>query len=736
MKLLSHRYAKIGVMITLFMVSSKGFSACTEQDIPLGSGNISTGTSLSNTIEDQEANRTGSGDGTFTYSFNSNGAAARCGRHADGTWWIAPASGQAKVELSAITSNFAGSVKAQANPDPAARGFLNNAENYRFYDGSKNIIPSLPTQYPLNNDFVTSIFSAIQRSNLCGTSAIHNECIEFANFLTVYNSPPVSGGKNTIRPTLFGTNKRIYTWDDFDRSRIPSISGADWNYDKDDVLSLISKWTATTEGFSIPVCDNNRTNCSHVSEGGRAFRSHAVIDDYASGGLQNRVLSYLLGSSSDVINDAEDAALLAAVIAYGVDIITLLGNPPSSEKYMFSSGAGQFMNAANFSYFAAALSQRDGFLWNTMAVEVRSWLDSPIFTAPQEIQQIYDAGDGPLWGDANPGFDDFARRRYWTELKSGMAHDNSDNWYVFTTPNAGTTFQIKDDTTGAIIPPLCNFGSTEARTSYCRSNVVIVGDTMLDFWSHTPNGSNIILDEPVPAGTVIQVSAITESWQGSNGGNRAFADPHGYIDGPPGVPGFGYFTVSTAPRIEWAGIAQAIPELCEVINSPNLIEFVERYFESGLRTGNDPCAPPSIADLNNGNCDVWRTSGCVDYGLSNNGTVRWGPDPRNPTQCVANNTVLTLQNNSTWAETTEERGDNGRFARFNGIKLNNLPKTYTDQYIAFKGNRDCVALLSAGGSDGGGSDGGGSDGGQMPSGADEMCVPLKTAQGKVTLICL
>ena len=63
MKLLSQRYAKIGVMITLFMVSSKGFSACTEQDIPLGSGNISSGTSLSITVEDQEANRTGSGMG-------------------------------------------------------------------------------------------------------------------------------------------------------------------------------------------------------------------------------------------------------------------------------------------------------------------------------------------------------------------------------------------------------------------------------------------------------------------------------------------------------------------------------------------------------------------------------------------------------------------------------------------------------------------------------------------------
>ena len=707
---------KSGLLLITLFASQDIYAACTEQNVPLGSGTVSTGTQISKSVTNQNANGSGDGDGTFTYHFNL----AQCGRHADGTWWLAPISSQSKVTISDITSNSV--IKAEANPDPAARGFLNNAEDYGYYDASKNIIAKLPLDYPLNSDRATSIFSVIQRQAGCGTAANSNECIEFADFLTVYQSPPINGGKNTIRPSLFGSTKQIYTWANFDRSRIPSIEGADWNYDNDDVLRLISKWTATTEGFSIPICDANRANCSFVSEGGRAFRSHAVIDDYATGGQQNRVLSYLFSNNSDAVNDTEDRALLAAVIAYGIDIITLISNPPSSETYGFGSGAGQFMNAANFSYLTAALSPRSGSMWNTMSVDVKALLASPSVSAPQEIQQIYDSGHGPVWGDGNPNFDDFGRRRYWTELTNGLTHDNN-FWYEFTTPHDGSRFLIQDEGTDLIAPPSCNYGNDA--NSVCPESTVLVNGVLMGVFDWEPDGSYIRFTDPIPAGTKIEVSPILESFQGSRGGNRASADPHGYIDGPPNVPGFGYFQVSNGPRFELAAMAQAMPELCEVINSPNLIEFVERYFESGLQMGNDPCAPPSVEDVNSGTCDVWRTRGCLDYGLSNNGTVRWGPDPRDNTQCAHNNRLLTQQNNGNWVESVENRGDKGRFSRFDGAKNNGLPTTFTNQYIAFKGNRDCLELLS-------------NESPEQPrSDANEQfCVPIATQQGKVSLVCL
>jgi hypothetical protein len=192
----------------------------------------------------------------------------------------------------------------------------------------------------------------------------------------------------------------------------------------------------------------------------------------------------------------------------------------------------------------------------------------------------------------------------------------------------------------------------------------------------------------VPAGTLIQVSPITERYQGWLGGQRSAGDPYGQIDSPPGVPGSGYFEVSNSPRIEWAGIALAIPELCEVINYPSMFQFVERYLSSGLQMQNDSCAPPSDADVANA-CDVFKSKNCLDYGLVNDGTARWGPDPRDPNVCIGNNKVLSKQANGTWTEAQENRGDNGRFTRFHGLKHSKLAPTFSEEYLAFKGNRSC-----------------------------------------------
>jgi len=562
-------------------------------------------------------------------------------------------------------------IKAEDNPDPFARGFLNNAQDYGNYDASKNIIPNLPNAYPLSNNAITSIFSVIQRDNSndhrCGTNANRTECVEFVDFLTIYRAAPGSGGRNSIRPTIFGDHKQVYTWSDFDRTRIPSFDEAEWDFTDAQVLDLISKWTATTEGFSIPVCSQGFAECNFVSEGGRAFRSHAVIDDYATDGGQNRVLSYFLNTSSDVINDTEDAALLAAVIAYGIDIITLIGNPPSDQLYGFASGAGQFMNAANFSYFAAALTQRNSFAWRTMHEAVRELIDSRLVDGPQEAQQVFDAG-------------------------------------------------------GAIPPSFCDINTQNFReeesNSVCQNSTVIVDNVFQNRLSYDMDGTSIVFNEAIPAGTKIRVSPITNQDQGWLEGNRAAGDPYGHVDGPPGVPGSGYFEVSNRRRIEWAGIAQAIPELCEIIDYPPMFDFVERYVSSGLKMSNDPCAPPSSADATGGTCDAFGSRNCVDFGRSNNGTVRWGPDPRDSTQCVLNNRLLTLQTDGSWIESFENRGDNGRYSNLDGVRNALLPSTFSAQYLAFKGNRSCGSTT-------------------VPtSSSGELCLPIKIDGERMVLICI
>ena len=687
-------------------LANYSFAACNVNDVPLGSGNVSSGTSIVKVVENQNANGTGGQDGDFSYSFNSGGQAARCGRHADGTWWLAPAVGQSKVSLTAINSSR-NLIRAEDNPDPAVRGFLNNAQGYGRYDDSKNIRPSLPISYPLNSDSVTSIFSVIQRERRCGTNAIDRECIEYADFLTIYNSAPPQGGRNTIRPVLYGNSKRIYSLNEFDVSRVPKFSEAKYKYDDEEVASLISKWTATTEVFSLQVCDSDRLNCQFLSEGGRAFRSHAVINDYAADGLQNNVLSYFLSDESDLVNNTSDRALLAAVLANGIDVITLIATPPGQEQYSFSSGAGQFMNQANFSYFTAALSQRDGFFWNFMKNDVRAMVDSGEIDGPQEMQQVYDYGNGPVWGDAGPTWSEFEARRYWAELMSGLAHENSGNWFSFTA-DGGRTYTIRDEATGRIPPAFCETTPQYPSTlnSVCKESTVLVDGNINIFFDYTTSGTSITFDENIPAGTRIEISPITNRDQGALEGNRASGDPYGFIDGPPGVPTTSYFAVSNRARIDWAGIGLAIPELCEVINFPPLFEFVERYLSDGAQTQPDPCAPPSEADIASGVCAVFTSRNCVDYGLVNNGTARWGPDPRDPSQCIANNRLLTFTN-GTWIETVEQRGDRGRFPRFHGGKITTLPSTFDEQYLAFKGNRSCSVDSTDPG-------GGGDDDGHVP----------------------
>lgn len=96
------------LLLGTLLASPKVLAACNEDDVPLGSGNISTGTQIAKTVVNEYANPSTGGDGdvTFTYRFNSNGSPAKCGRHADGTWWLAPASGQTDVTLTAITANL------------------------------------------------------------------------------------------------------------------------------------------------------------------------------------------------------------------------------------------------------------------------------------------------------------------------------------------------------------------------------------------------------------------------------------------------------------------------------------------------------------------------------------------------------------------------------------------------------------------------------------------------------
>ncbi len=142
----------------------------------------------------------------------------------------------------------------------------------------------------------------------------------------------------------------------------------------------------------------------------------------------------------------------------------------------------------------------------------------------------------------------------------------------------------------------------------------------------------------------------------TNSGRKNTRDPHNVIDGPPQSPGSSYMAVSAGPIRGFVALAHLIPEVCETINYPPLIEYANRITSQGLLTHNDMCAPPDPRESEN--CDAYRARDCLYYGLSNTGVATWGPITTGQfPQCVPNNSG-------------GNTGQNGRFPDMHGGTVN------------------------------------------------------------------
>ncbi len=162
-----------------------------------------------------------------------------------------------------------------------------------------------------------------------------------------------------------------------------------------------------------------------------------------------------------------------------------------------------------------------------------------------------------------------------------------------------------------------------------------------------------------------------------NIGKKTQRDPYGYIDGPPNKPGTSYMAVSIGAQRGLVATMFLIPEVCAIVDSPDLVKYVDRVHNHGIQTANDPCAPPDPRE-DPDSCDAYRSQGCRYYGLSNTGTATWGPDPANPSQCIRNRS-----------------GQNGRFPADNGRRLNYqfTSSQVEDSWDQIRGNTssiDCV----------------------------------------------
>ena len=350
----------------------------------------------------------------YTWAFHSGGGDARCGQFANGDYWVAPAAGQTSVTIASITSN--GSVSADVDPIPESMGLMSGSKNYGNYNSAENIIPKLP----MSLTTTSSIVAAVQRNEAiegnCGTSAIVGACIDSYNVVTILSSVPDNAGAHSIRPNITGQTKKMLKLSDFDLSKIPGknfLAGPTTTKLED----IRKRWSHSTEIFGV----FNSVSASGWSEGGRAFRSHTLIDDYGAGAgvAFSNDLMHLF--SNDLSLDAKTQAF-AAMLTYGHDIFKAVYDPPAGVTRWFGVGAsqssGRFLPAVLFAALLRNTTHKD--LIKKAGVEGQDLAS----VGPHELTQIHHGKNNrAVWGDVIYG--DQEEAAYWGNLFISQCYDGA-----------------------------------------------------------------------------------------------------------------------------------------------------------------------------------------------------------------------------------------------------------------------------------------------------------------------
>ncbi|WP_157469796.1 hypothetical protein [Desulfobulbus elongatus] len=490
-----------------------------------------TGRSISVTVTAGIPNGGMAIDNIYNWSFHSGGGEARCGQFANGDYWVAPAKGQTTVTITEVKGS--GYLSLDADPIPERTGLLGTANKYGNYVESENIITKLPIDYSNTTSLVASIQRNENMEGACGTKAILGSCVDSYNVLTVLPSAPENNGTDRIRPNITGTKKYFFKLSDFNLTQLPSK-----NYftglSKDEIELIRQRWSHSTEIFGI----FNSTNESGWSEGGRAFRSHILIDDYGAGTAVAWFsdVTRLLSTENTY---HEKIKALSAILTYGQDIFATVYNPANGTTRWFGVGATQSAGRFPPAVFFAALLRDKNFsnIISTAGKNGRGLAS----VGPHELTQVQPGKNFPIWGDVI--FGNLEEDAYWGSLFKSQCYDGA--------------------------------------TGVCDIST----------------------------------------------GKRTGRDPYGYIDGPSNRPGVGYMNTSLGPQRSLAALMYLIPTVCEAVNYDDLLIYLDRIQNEGIRTADDPCVTPDSRE-DTATCEPYKKSGCKYY------KITWGPDPDKPGECI------------------------------------------------------------------------------------------------------
>ena len=375
----------------------------------------------------------------FNWHFTSaNGAAVQTGQYACGSYWVAPAVGDNAVVLTALKGSPDWDddlLSCDADPITERHGLLSGKNNYGSYDASENILSTLPHTLKAAKNSCISLVAAMQRNeektSKGGTRQIVGEVVDAYCMVTVLDAAPSGDSKNMLRPNITGSKKEFLTWNDFDLDRLPSYDFIKGNSD-DTWKSVARTWGHSTEIFGLSaeiMTKRHGLKFRKFSEGGRAFRSHLLIHNYAAGTAQrfnSNVLS-LFANDGDMSESKRQA--LAAMISYGLDMYHARYNYGDTKRKAWNSGAGQSLGTLIPPVLAAALLKDESKAHQLRKMAITNHHKDAGLRGPQELRQIKRGVTGVLlWGDGNPivrNNNNMTQQdwRYWADFSSSKCYD-------------------------------------------------------------------------------------------------------------------------------------------------------------------------------------------------------------------------------------------------------------------------------------------------------------------------
>jgi MYXO-CTERM domain-containing protein len=314
---------------------------------------------------------------TFTFD-----ASHRCGRFANGDYWVAPATGSSQVVVTDISPPFtAGRNGWEVNPSsPEANGFDDRIAGY-----DAALVPALPYAASPDESLVKTVSVPDGECRIVISGNNYLTCLLDAVVLTVLAAPPEGDGADLFRPPYFGAAKPLYRVADLDTSLLPSLAAP-----------------AGAPSLDWVVGRYERVQLDHMSNWtGRAMHPFHNMPDYGA----------------DIGRDSGDAALrlllddppaarqpaLVAYVQAGIDLFHMqLGGT------LWNGGGGHGSGRKLPIALAGVLLHDDA-----MMAAVRD----AVGTYAEDLQVYFGAGAGrALWGE------ECSEEQYWDVMETGTGN--------------------------------------------------------------------------------------------------------------------------------------------------------------------------------------------------------------------------------------------------------------------------------------------------------------------------